>query len=122
MGNPAANAHIMAVASAPARRRSTGASPGVAHIRWDRVGRFAMLCVLAAIAYLYLSAGLSLLSTWGEARRDGAQVLMLERQNGVLARQHAALLSSGVLQAQARRLGMIRPGEQAFLVSGLPAN
>lgn len=81
-----------------------------------------MLFVLVAIAYLYLSAGLSLLSTWRESRRDNAQVLMLERQNVVLAHQHAALIGGGALQAQARKLGMIRTGEQAYLVSGLPPN
>ncbi len=31
-------------------------------VRWDRLGRMAMLCVLGALLYLYLSAGISLLS------------------------------------------------------------
>jgi uncharacterized membrane protein len=94
----------------------------VAHIRWDRLGRMAMLCVLAAIAYLYLSAALSLLSTWRESKRDSAQVVALERQNHVLLREHAELVSHGTLQTEARKLGMIRPGERAYVVSGLPRN
>jgi cell division protein FtsB len=81
-----------------------------------------MLCVLAAIAYLYLSAALSLLSTWSESKRDSAQVVALERQHSTLVRQHAALVSQGTLQTEARKLGMIRPGEQAYIVSGLPGN
>jgi cell division protein FtsB len=112
----------MAIAPAVSRRSSPPGLAAVAHIRWDRVGRLAMLCVLAAIAYLYLSAGLSLLSTWRESKHDSAQVLVLERQNRMLTRQHAELLSSGMLQAQARRMGMIRPGELAFLVSNLPSD
>lgn len=91
-------------------------------IRWDRVGRLALLCMLGAIFYLYVSAGVSLLSTWQESKRDRAQVVALERQNRVLERQRAALASAGTLQAEARRLGMIRPGEQAYMVSGLPSN
>jgi Septum formation initiator len=91
-------------------------------VRWDRLGRIAMLCVMVAIAYLYLSAGLRLFSAWGESKRDSAQVRVLEGQNRTLRQQHAALASPGMVQAQARRLGMIRRGEQAYIVSGLPAN
>lgn len=81
-----------------------------------------MLVVMIAIAYLYLSAGLRLFSAWGESKRDSAQVHALERQNRLLKRQHDALASPGAVQAQARRLGMVRRGEQAYIVSGLPAN
>jgi cell division protein FtsB len=81
-----------------------------------------MLGVMIVIAYLYLSAGVRLLSVWSESKRDRAQVRVLERQNHVLHQQHAAVASPGVVQAEARRLGMIRRGEQAYIVSGLPAN
>lgn len=81
-----------------------------------------MLCVLVAIAYLYLNAALSLLSSWQESKRDSAQVVALERQGRVLMRQHAALVGPGAVQAQARKLGMVRSGEQAYVVSGLPSN
>lgn len=77
---------------------------------------------MIAIAYLYLSAGLRLFSAWGESKRDSAQVQTLERQNRLLQRQHATLAGPGAVQAQARRLGMVRRGEQAYIVSGLPAN
>jgi cell division protein FtsB len=91
-------------------------------VRWDRLGRIAMLAVMAAILYLYLSAGFRLFSAWSESKRDSAQVRVLERQNRALSRQHAALASAGAVQAEARRLGMIRRGEQPYIVSGLPAN
>lgn len=81
-----------------------------------------MLCVMVAIAYLYLSAGLRLFSAWGESKRDSAQARVLERQNRTLQQQHATLISAGTVQAEARRLGMIHPGEQAYIVSGLPPN
>jgi cell division protein FtsB len=81
-----------------------------------------MLCVMMAIAYLYLSAALRLFSAWGESKHDSAQVRVLEGQNRVLRQQHATLASPGAVQADARRLGMIHPGEQTYVVSGLPAN
>jgi cell division protein FtsB len=94
----------------------------IPRLRWDRVGRLAMLGVMVAIVYLYLSAGARLFSAWAESKRDTAQAHVLERQNAVLRRQHAALASPGTVQAEARRLGMIRRGEQAYIVSGLPSN
>ena len=66
-------------------------------VRWDRLGRMAMLCVLGALLYLYVSAGISLLSTWKEARGDSAQVAALERQHAALEAQHALLTSPGTL-------------------------
>jgi Septum formation initiator len=81
-----------------------------------------MLCVLVAIVYLYLSAGLSLFSSWRESRRDNARLAMLERENRSLTVQRETASGQGELQVQARRLGMIRPGEQGYVVSGLPAN
>jgi cell division protein FtsB len=94
----------------------------MAHVRWDRVGRIAMLGVMVAIAYLYMSAGLRLFSAWGESKRDISQVKVLEAQNGMLRRRHATLASPATVQADARRLGMIHPGEQAYVVGGLPSN
>jgi cell division protein FtsB len=81
-----------------------------------------MLGVTVAIVYLYVSAGIRLLSAWGQAKRDSAQANELERQNRVLQQKHAALSSPGTVQAEARRLGMIHAGEQAYIVSGLPSN
>jgi cell division protein FtsB len=93
-----------------------------ARIRWDRVGRIAMLAVLCAILYLYVSAGVSLLSSWRESKRDNAQVVALARQNRALQRQRTVLTGPGTMQAEARRLGMVKPGEQTYVVSGLPSN
>jgi cell division protein FtsB len=81
-----------------------------------------MLGVMVAIVCLYLSAGMRLLSAYGEAKRDHAQASVLERQHKALQQQHAQLSSPGVVQAEARKLGMIHSGEQAYVVSGLPEN
>ena len=92
------------------------------HVRWDRVGRVAMMCVLTALVYLYASAGVHMLSTWRQSRRDAAVVGAMEREHRQLARQHAALGTQGTLETEARRLGMMRKNEQPYVVSGLPDN
>jgi hypothetical protein len=89
-------------------------------VRWDRLGRMAMLLVLTALLYLYVSAGLQLLSTWRQAQIDRAAVTAMEREERVLKRQHEALGRRGTLEVEARGLNMIRPGEQSYIVSGLP--
>ncbi len=59
--------------AAPARWRP--------RVRWDRVGRLAMLCVLGALLYLYLSAGVHMFSTWRQSRHDHAAVAALQREH-----------------------------------------
>lgn len=91
-------------------------------VRWDRLGRVAMLCVLVALVYLYVSAGVHMLSTWHQARRDIAVVARMEREHRSLVGQHAALTAPGTLETEARQLGMMKPGEQPYVVTGLPSN
>ncbi len=81
-----------------------------------------MLFVLAALLYLYLSAGVRMYSTWGQSRHDKAAVAALEREHRALVAEHQALGKQGSVEAQARRLGMTRPDEQQYVVSGLPSN
>ena len=81
-----------------------------------------MLGVAAALLYLYLSAGVSLYSTLREAHRNSAQVTVLERQNEQLLAQHTALAQPSTLVGEARQLGMERPGEQPYVIEGLPKN
>jgi hypothetical protein len=93
-----------------------------AGVRWDRIGRVAMLCVLAALLYLYVSAGVHMFSTWRQGGHDSAAVAAMEREHTQLVRQHEVLSRPETLEVQARRLGMIKPGEQPYVVSGLPQN
>jgi hypothetical protein len=111
--------------SRPARRArpARGAAPAtLSGVRWDRVGRLAMLFVLAALLYLYLSAGGHMLSKWSQARRDAHTVVSLEREHGQLMREHRVLGEQRTIEDEARQLGIIRPGEQPYVASGLPGN
>jgi len=111
--------------SGTARRTRRTAAPGVGaarQVRWDRLARVALLCVLVALAYLYLSAGVHMLSTWQQARRDSSIVAAMQREHSQLERQRETLGSQSTLEAEARQLGMMRKGEQPYVVSGLPDN
>jgi hypothetical protein len=115
----------MAIASASssrAGRRQRVPVVAVARVRWDRVGRVALLGVLVALLYLYLSAGVHLFSTWRAARRDRSAVAALEHEHLALQRQHDALGKRGTLEVEARGLGMIRPNERGYVITGLPGN
>ena len=93
-----------------------------ARVRWDRIGRTAMLCVLAVLVYLYVSAGVRMFSTWRQSGHDNATVASLEAEHTALLRAHTELSSTSTLEAEARRLGMMKRGEQPYLVTGLPSN
>ncbi len=115
----------MATATSTRPRQRTRSSSGrgaamPARVRWDRVGRAAMLCVLAALVYLYMAAGIHMLSTWRQSHRDGAAVVAMEREHRVLVGQHERLVKQATLEAEARQLGMMKRGEQPYVISGLP--
>jgi cytochrome c-type biogenesis protein CcmH/NrfG len=106
-----------------ARRRSSGAlAPDLARVRWDRLARVALLLVLVALVYLYVSAGFHLLGSWQQARHDRAAVSAMEVEHAHLVRQRESLSGKGATEAEARQLGLMHSGEQPYVVNGLPNN
>jgi cell division protein FtsL len=81
-----------------------------------------MLCLLVALIYLYVSAGVRIYSTWGQARSDRVQLAGLEREHVQLMHQHEALGRHSTVEEEARRLGMMHVGEQPYVIPGLPNN
>jgi cell division protein FtsL len=108
---------------APAARSARAIGPrALPAIRWDRLGRLAMLAVLAALLYLYLGAGIRMLSTLQQSHHDRATVAVMEREHKALVRQREALGRQGTIETQARQLGMKRSNERQYEITGLPAN
>jgi hypothetical protein len=117
---------------APSRSRTGGAAkrtpqrPGVqtaaGRVRWDRLGRIAMLLVLLALVFLYLSAGLHMLSSWKQSSRDNARVSELQSEHRTLLHEHNLLSSQSNLEVQAHQLDMLPPGERPYIVKNLPRN
>jgi cell division protein FtsB len=101
-------------------RSSRGTAAVSSGIRWDRVGRMALLVVLVGIMSLYIGPLHSYWSTRHEAQAKRNEVQRLQREHVRLSERRAALRSKGTLEKEARRLGMVRPGERAYSVSGLP--
>jgi cell division protein FtsB len=93
---------------------------GAQGIRWDRVGRTALLVVLIGMAALYVGPLASFWSARGEAAGKRAEVEQLRRENTALRQRRVALRTGGAMAAEARRLGMVRPGERPFVVENLP--
>jgi hypothetical protein len=102
--------------------RPGSSRPLAGRVRWDRVGRVAMLCVLVALVYLYASAGVHMLSTWRQSHHDNAAVASMEREHAALVHQREALTAAGTLETEARQLGMMKSDEQPYVISGLPGN
>lgn len=103
-------------------RRSAAARRGGTRVRWDRVGRLAMLMVLFILLLLYIGPARSWWSKYNEAKHQRANVSRLERENAALRAQRAALARPTTVEAEARKLGMVRRGERSYIVQGLPGN
>lgn len=110
----------MATARAAARRPHHRVPRRRRRIRWDRVGRVALLIVLVSLALLYIRPAASYVSTWRESKDRRAEVERLERENARLRARRAALRDEDTLEVEARRQGMVKPGERAYVVRGLP--
>jgi cell division protein FtsB len=90
-------------------------------VRWDRIARCTLLIVLFGVLLLYVGPARSYLSTYHSSQQARSQVSALERQNRALRAERRALLRPLAVQRAARRLGMVKAGEQPFVVWGLPS-
>jgi cell division protein FtsB len=103
----------MAYAAAARPRRSTG-------IRWDRVGRIALLATLVAIVGLYVSPARHWLQQSRTAGEQTRELESLRAENHGLKKRVHALRDPAALEREARRLGMVRAGERPYVVHHLP--
>ena len=69
-------------------RRSLG-------IRWDRLGRWALIGVFALVLYLYIGPALTWMSTYKEAARQRQAVAEIEQENERLRARKAELSAPG---------------------------
>ena len=86
-------------------------------IRWDRLGRWALIGVFALVAYLYVGPAVSWVSTYREAGSKRQEVAALEAVNQRLKDRRRELESAAALEREARRLGMVKAGERAYVVA-----
>jgi cell division protein FtsB len=105
-----------------APRRRVGRRVGPSRIRWDRVGRLALVLVLFGVMVSYLNPLVNLLQAWQGSKSSDAQLTQLKREKVDLTHQLREVSSPATLEREARRLGMVRAGEHAYVVHGLGDN
>ena len=91
---------------------------GRTRIRWDRLGRWALIGVFALVLYLYIGPAMR----WADLSRGRAPARAGRRTAGGeqrLRERKAELSAPGALEREARRIGMVKAGERAYVVEGI---
>jgi cell division protein FtsB len=99
---------------APRRPGARGLGSG---IRWERVGRVALLGVLVVIVLLYIPPVSHWIQQSRTAARGHEQVRELTRERAELRARLRELSGPGAVEREARRLGMVKPGERPYVVA-----
>jgi len=90
------------------------------NIRWDRLGRVFLLGVLFVILLMYVSPLTRWVTQKNTAQEDTAELHQLESTNSELKARLKSLQSPQALELRARKLGMVKQNERAFVVENLP--
>jgi cell division protein FtsB len=102
-----------------ARRRRPAARSGASRVKWDRIGRIALVVVLAAVLYSYLNPAIDFVKTYTATTAAKAQLHELHDEN---ARLHDLIQSADdpvVVDSKARAQGMVQEGETSINIRGL---
>ena len=78
------------------------------------------IAVFAIVIGLYIQHALGYLSDRSQADQQAAVARRLQRDNARLAAQQQSLNDPAMIELDARRLGMVKPGERPYAVTGLP--
>jgi cell division protein FtsB len=106
------------MAHAAATRVRARSAPG--GIRWDRLGRLGLLAVLGIILVLYISPVVHWIEQSRTAAHLHSQVRSLQAEHDGLETRLRQLHAPGAVEREARRLGMVGPGEKPYVVQGVP--
>jgi cell division protein FtsB len=106
--------------AAPRGARRSGARAGRGGIRWDRVARISLLLVLLAILISYLGPTADYLQSWRLAKETRGELQSLRQDNERLRQRAKLLQDPDAIELEARKIGMARPGERAYVIRHLP--
>ena len=76
---------------------------------------------IVLIGFLYWKPMHTYLHTKHELQQRRDEVSALQREQATLQKRIAEGASSSQLVREARRLGLVKPGERLFIVKGIPA-
>jgi cell division protein FtsB len=89
---------------------------GVSGIRWDRVGRLALVAMLGVIVLLYVSPVKHWIQQSGTKQDQQQRLDQLKQENSRLESRLHYLKRPDAVDREARKLGMVKRGERAFVV------
>jgi hypothetical protein len=101
------------------RGRRVGRRIGPSRVRWDRVGRVALVLVLFGVMVSYLNPVVNLVGAWRDSTASRERLAQLKRKHAKLQVRVREAGSPLTLEREARKLGMVRAGEHAYVVRGL---
>jgi cell division protein FtsB len=96
-----------------ASRRKRRPSRSRLALRW--VG----LAVLLAVAVAYIQPLRAYRESRDEVAKRRAEIAVLERETAALAERVRLTDDESFVEREARRLGLVRPGERLFIVKGI---
>jgi len=105
--------------SAARRGRTADFARVAGGVRWDRITRWALLALVAVLLLLYVNPVRSYFATTARAGEEKAKVSQLQAEHARLVQRRKALQTPGAVEVEARKQGYVKPGEKAFVVSGL---
>ena len=102
----------------PAPRRGAGQA-GTGRIQWDRFGRVVPVIVVVMLCAAMIQPAWNLFQTYRIAGQTKQRLYAAQAVNWTLERRVKRARSEATLRREARRQGMILPGEQAWVVNGI---
>ena len=87
-------------------------------IHWHRVGRIALLAVLFIILLLYIRPVTHWIQQRNTASHSTQDLRQLQAEEERLQLRLRSLSGAGAIDRGARSMGMIKPGERAYVIEG----
>ena len=102
----------------PAHAGCSFGKPGAGRIQWDRFGRIVLAIVIVLLFAAMIKPLWNAVHTYRLAGQTKVRLHQAQAEQAMLQRQLRRASSESTLQREARRLGMIRPEESAWVVNG----
>ncbi len=77
------------------------------------------MLVLFGIMASYLNPVVNLVDAWRDSKVGEERLVELQRENASLTSQVERAEDPLTMEREARKLGMVKPGEQAYVIDGL---
>lgn len=103
----------------PAPRRRARGRPA-SRIHWDKLGRVVLVIVLFLILVSYVNPAVNFIDAWRDSHAQRSELQQLKREHSRLAARAASLDDDAVAAQEARKLGMVAPGERSYVIRNLP--